>query len=241
MMKIHVISNIFNFMAERTIDSFEMRCDVTHINKTPFFIRDFQSPWVDKIYEEKGRSHHDMIKLILMREDYKENDVVFFVDHDICFEKKYFQEFYHKFDNWFSEDPDLLIASTKYEFYHHDNDENFRTTPFFAVRKNTRTITDKWRPLWTKNKLHDTGRLLFRELEREGKARFSNTFQPPLHLHHYWRLNESLGEHYERVVRNILIEGCFSPSEKELQMMEQYPNFKLFLENRKKTDYFKPI
>lgn len=209
-------------------------------------VRNFRSPWVDKNYEVTGMrmcAHHDMINLTLARETYKEGEVILFVDHDICFDNWPFRFVYDTFDRWFSEDPNLLLAHTMYDYPNkYDRNFKFRTNPLFAVRKNPRMITHDWRATRDKfGNMRDTGRILCANLEKERKTRFIEINPPGIHLHCLWIFKNNYDEQYAKHVVNVMRDGAFCPSEEELMIMKQYPAFRGFIDLLNKRDSFDPL
>jgi len=232
MVYIQVISNIFNFLAERAILSIGRPCDVTHVNKNEILAKSFSSLLAVDVIEEKGLcKHHKAINLILSRDKYKDGDIIFFVDHDICFDHWPFEHVYNTMCGWFSENPELLLAHTLYSPCKYDRHFKFRTSPLFAVRKCQRMITDEWNESRTpEGLLNDTGRVLCEKLELEGRVMNLPINPPSMHLHCGWIFKNNLDEKYAHRISEILVKCDFQPSRDEVKMMREFPSFRVFLE-----------
>ena len=184
-----------------------------------------------------------MINRTLAREEYQDGEVILFVDHDICFEGWPFKLVYDTFEKWFSEDPNLLLAHTLYDYPDKYNGHyRFRTNPLFAVRKHPRMITKDWYPSKDPSGfLRDTGRILCASLEQYGRARFIEMPPPSIHMHCHWIFKNNYDPWYMEHVVRVMKQGGFSPSEEELKIMKKYPAFRLFMSQLEKQDRFDPL
>lgn len=241
-----VISNAFNFLAERTIETVGGQVDlVVHVDKSDELVFEFNSALCQREVTLPPTAHKDVIHHVLNM--HENGETILFVDHDICFEGSFFSDVKSTWDAWFRDDQDLLVAYP--DLSGHRNPFPFNTCPMFASRVHPRTTeTEAWGYGMSGGRHLDTGQRLVRRLEDEGLARGLLMEIPRLHLTSFWGyyqsgLRRTKQGQDQRAWRteaadSILKEGGFRPSPRELDLMKRFEILSLFRERRMSVTAF---